>query len=525
MLPIHTSAESKIFDDYLVGKIGIPSAVLIENAARGALHAIEDWVDELGEKAVLIFCGKGNNGADGLALSRLLHEKGVEVFVFIAATIRELSPDAAAQLKILKALLPKEQIIAYPLGDTHFLSHIQVGIIIDAILGTGSSGALKGRSKEAVMDLISLQEHFKAKILSLDVPTGLNADTGSVETFENSIPVVVNADRTVAMGALKQGFYLQGAPDLVGEVSIAPIGAPCQTSRASMFLSEAADFVGFPAKRKMVSSKFDYGHVLSISGSYGMTGAAIMSATAALRSGCGLVSVATPESQRVIIASAMPEIMTFGLPEDENGLPMAKSFKKLSHQITKATVVHCGSGWMPTDEVADLVSHLIEKIKKPLIIDGGAVARLANNRKALKDRKSPTIITPHIGEFAQMLEMKWQEVEKDKIALARKFASKNNVILVLKGAPTIIASPDGSIYCNSTGNPGMAAAGSGDVLGGMIAGIIAQGGDVLSSALYAVYLHGLAGDIAAEELTEQAMTATDIIEYLPEASQFIESEK
>jgi NAD(P)H-hydrate epimerase len=498
----------------------------MENAARGALAAIEDWVEELNGKAVLIFCGKGNNGGDGFALARLLNEKGVEVFIFIAGIAKELSPDAAQQLKILKALVPKENIIHYPLGDTHFLVHIQVGIIIDAILGTGATGSLKGRSKEAAMDLISLQEHFKAKILALDVPTGLNSDTGAVETTENGIPVVVNADRTVAMGALKQGFYLQGAPDLVGEVSVVPLGAPHKSNVAhKSYLIESSDFQDFRTSRKAASSKFDYGHILSISGSYGMTGAAIMAASAALRSGCGLVSVATPESQRAIVASAMPEMMTFGLPEDENGLPLAKSFKKLSHLLSKATVVHCGSGWLPTDETNELVVQLLGKVKKPIILDGGALAGLAENKKLLRERKHATILTPHIGEFAQMLDMKWQEAQKDKINFARKFATKNNVILVLKGAPTIIASPDGNIYFNSTGNPGMATAGAGDVLAGLISGIIAQGKDILGSVLYAVYLHGLAGDLAAEALTEECMTATDIIEYLSEGFKEMEADK
>ena len=517
MLPILTSAESRTYDEYLITKIGIPSPVLMENAARGALNTIEDWLDDLHGKAVLIFCGKGNNGGDGLALARLLNEKKVEVFVFIAGTAKELSPDASLQLKILKSFLPKEQIIFYPLGDTHFLAHIQAGIIIDAVLGTGAEGPLTGRSKEAVMDMLSLQEHFKAKILALDVPTGLNSDTGTVETFENEIPVVVNADRSVAMGSLQQGFYLQGAPDLIGEVSVAPLGGINTSEGANTWLIEASDFTDFPPPRKMASSKFDYGHVLSISGSYGMTGAAIMAASATLRSGCGLVSVAIPESQRAIIASSMPEIMTFGLPEDENGLPLAKSFKKLSHLLGKANMVHCGSGLLHTDEVSELVLQLLEKVKKPIVLDGGALQGLAKNKRALKERENVTILTPHIGEFAQMLEMKWQDAEKDKIDLARKFAVKNKVILIVKGAPTIIATPKGNIYINSTGNPGMATAGAGDVFAGMISGIIAQGKDLHLSILYSVYLHGLAGDLAAKDLTEACVTATDIIEYLPEA--------
>ncbi|MDP4229686.1 MAG: NAD(P)H-hydrate dehydratase [Bacteroidota bacterium] len=518
MLPILTSEESRAYDEYLISKVGIPARVLMENAARGAVDAIEDWLDELGGKAVLIFCGKGNNGGDGLAVARLLDEKGIEVFVFIAGTARELSPEASAQLKILKAILPGENIIHYPLGDTHFLAHIQVGIIIDAVLGTGAAGPLKGRSKEAVMDLLSLQDHFEAKILALDVPTGLNSDTGAVETLENGIPVVVNADRTVAMGSLKQGFYLQGAPDLVGEVTAAALGAKNKvTGKKSVSLIEISDLKGILTARRMTSSKFDYGHVLSISGSYGMTGAAIMASGAALRTGCGMVSVALPESQRAIVASAMPEIMTFGLPEDENGNPLGKSFKKLSHLLGKANVVHCGSGWLPTEEGGELVLQLLEKVKKPIVLDGGALEGLSKNKRALRDRKAVTIVTPHLGEFAKMLDMKWQDVEKDTLGLARKFASKNNAILVLKGAPTIVAVPEGNIYVNSTGNPGMATAGAGDVLAGMISGIVAQGKDILQSVLCAVFLHGMAGDIAAKELSEESMTATDITHYLPQA--------
>jgi NAD(P)H-hydrate epimerase len=521
MLPVLTSDESKAFDEYLITKAGIPSLVLMENAARGALNAIEDWIDDLDGKAVLIFCGKGNNGGDGLALARLLQEKKVEVFVFIAGTAKELSSDASQQLKFLRSFLPKENILHYPLGDTHFLAHIQIGFIVDAILGTGASGPLKGRSKEAAMDLISLQEHFKTKVLALDVPTGLDSDTGAIETFEQGIPVVVKADRTVAMGALKQGFFLQSAPDHVGEVSVAQLGGSNMSQQPpKTFILEAEDFKDFPPQRRSASSKFDYGHVLAICGSYGMTGAAVMAAGAALRSGCGLVSVAAPESQRAIIASSIPEIMTFGLPEDKNGSPLATNFDKLSHLFEKAGVILCGSGWIPTEEINTFVKLLLQKITTPIILDGGALAGLTKNKKALKERKEVTILTPHLGEFAQMLGMKWQDAEKDKVDLARKFAVENSVILVLKGAPTLIATPKGNIYFNSTGNPGMATAGAGDVLAGMISGMIAQGNDLHQSILYSVYIHGLAGDLAAKDLTEQVLTATDIIEYLPEAMNY-----
>ena len=522
MLPVHSSKEAIQFDKHLTGKLGIPSAVLMENAARGTRDAIKDWIEKLERKSVIIFCGKGNNGGDGFALARLLHEQSVDVYVMALGKPNELSKDAALQFSILKKLLPDGRIHSYPLRDSHFLAHIQVGIIVDALLGTGSSGTLKGKYKEAVLDINAFADHFDAKVVSIDVPTGLDSDTGAKELTDNGEPIVVIADRTVTMGALKQGFFLRDAPDIVGEVTIAELGATASDWKSSeknnVFLIDEGDAASSFFPRNSVSSKFDYGHVLSVSGSKGMTGAAVMVGMAALRTGCGLVSIATPESQRAIVASALPEIMTFGIHEDSNGQPTSDAFAQLPHLLGKATVVHYGSGVLLTDETRRLAIELLKNVEQPLILDGGAIIGIAKHYDQFKKRKAETVITPHSGEMAQLLGIPREKVESNRIGVARDFAVKNNTIVVLKGSPTIFAAPDGTVFINATGNAGMATAGAGDVLAGIISGAIAQKPeDVLEAVMFAVYVHGLAGDLASEKMTEQGMIATDIINELPAA--------
>lgn len=526
MLPILTSAETRAFDAYLIKEVGIPPQVLMENAARGVLDSIQDLLEDLGDKSVAIFCGKGNNGGDGLALARLLDEEGIDVHVFLLPKKSEILKATALQLSILKNFIPEERIHQYPLTDSHFLHHIRIGIFVDALLGTGSIGVLKKKYKEAVLDINALAQHYGAKIIAIDVPTGLS-DLGKTPTMENGEPVVINADRTIAMGSLKRGFFLQHGPDVVGELSVAPLGGPISSwkefSENHTWLMEEDDLRGLFPKRKAVSSKFDYGHVLSICGSYGMTGAAILGAKAALRSGGGLVSVATPESQRAIVASGLPEAMTFGVHEDSKGLPTSDAFEQLTHLLEKASVILYGSGILLTEETKRLALRLLQETEHPLVLDAGGVIGLANHHDVLQKRKSPSVITPHIGEFAQFLGLKREHVEANRIELARETAVKLGITIVLKGAPSIVASPDGDVFVNPTGNPGMSTAGVGDVLGGMIAGLIGQTPDVLSACIYAIYSHGRAADIAAEKLSERALIASDIIDALPEV--FLSFEK
>lgn len=523
MQPVLTSEESRKLDRYLIKEVGLSPLVLMENAARGAMAALEDWLDVKG--TVLIFCGKGNNGGDGFALARLLHERGVEVVVLVAASAKELLPDALKQYTILKKLLPKEHIHHYPIRDSHFISHIDITIVVDAILGTGVSGPVKGKSLDALLDLFGIATHFNAKVLSLDVPTGLNATTGECETTVTeegvTYTVCVTANRTVTMGAAKTGLYLGRGPERTGKLTIAALGSKATpVAKQSTYLLEASDVKSVFAPRRQATSKFDYGHVLSISGSRGMTGAAIMAASGALRVGAGLVSVATPASERHIVASAMPELMTVGLWHDEEGLPLATSLNEIGHHLGKATVVHYGSGITQTNDTQELSRRLLREFAKPLVLDAGALIGLKNDHQLFRKRSAPVVITPHSGEMASLIGADREAVESDRIGAARTFAEKNKTIVVLKGAPTVIAMPSGNVYINSTGNAGMATAGVGDVLAGMIAGLIAQHEeDVEKAVLGAVYLHGLAGDLTRDKLGELYMSATDLTGHIPIALQ------
>lgn len=526
MLPILTSEESRSFDAYLIKEVGIPPLVLMENAARGVLDSIQDLLEELDDKSVAIFCGKGNNGGDGLAIARLLDEEGVDVHVFLLGKPTELSKETATQLSILKNFIDKEKLHQYPLKDSHFLHHIRLGIFVDALLGTGSTGALKGKYKEAVLDINALALHYGAKIIAIDIPTGLDSDTGEIATTQDGEAVVVHADRTITMGALKRGLFQQHGPDVVGELTVAPLGGPISAwkefSENHTWLMEEDDLHGLFPKRKAVTSKFDYGHVLSICGSYGMTGAAILGAKAALRSGAGLVSVATPESQRAIVANGLPEAMTFGVHEDSKGLPTSDAFDQITHLLEKASVILYGSGILLTEETKRLTLRSLQETEHPLVLDAGGVIGLAKHHDVLKKRKALTVITPHVGEFAQFLGLKREQVESNKIELARETAAKLGITIVLKGAPSVVASPDGDVFVNPTGNPGMATAGVGDVLGGMITGLMGQTDDVLSACIYAIYTHGRAADIAAEKLSQRSLIASDIIDSLPEVFQSLE---
>ncbi len=512
MLPILNSDESRAYDLFLSKNVGIPSLVLMENAARGAVATVREWLGDTPSKSVLIFCGKGNNGGDGLALARLLIEQGIAAYVVL--TSKQLSKEATHQLNILKKLITPEHIISFPFRDDHFLSHLNLGIIVDALLGTGAEGKLKKPYVEAVLTINGLQKMTGAKVLSLDVPTGMNSDSGEIETVIAGKPVCVFADRTVTMGTLKQGFFQGFAPDFTGEIAISSLGAPAPEDTEVSLLQEE-DVISIRPSRFLTVSKYDQGYVLSIAGSKGMSGAAVMSAKAALKSGCGLVTVATVDSERAIVASSMPEIMTATLDADSEGAPQKNALKHIASHLQKADVVLLGPGIRNTVESNAMMLEAFRTIEQPLVADAGALGALVGNLSVLKKRKSVTVLTPHAGEMSRILGISRDELEIDRIAIASHFAREYRCTLVLKGAPTLIALPNGKVFVNSTGNPGMATAGSGDVLAGMIAGILAQEtAEPEGAVLFAVFCHGRAGDIAVIEGSMQSLVAGDIIDSL-----------
>ncbi|MBS1903029.1 MAG: NAD(P)H-hydrate dehydratase [Bacteroidetes bacterium] len=515
MRAVLTKAESKAYDEFLIKKIGMLPAVLMENAARGALDSINDWLVAAPAKSVLIFCGGGNNGGDGFALARLLTERGSDVDIVMLATPAQLSKDAAQQYGILRKILGPESFHKYPFSDSHFLSHLDLCVIVDAMLGTGASGKLRDKYADAVVTMNQLAQAIGANILAVDIPTGLDADTGDVPTVRGQKPIVVLADRTATMGAFKQGFFQGFAPDVTGDVSVIGLGVAIDSESAVNML-DISDIRPLAPSRFKTASKYDEGVVLSIAGSIGMTGAAIMSAEAALKSGCGLVTVATPESQRPIVAAAMPEIMTIAL-EDSDGEPIGKSLASLGRSLERADVILLGPGLRDSDSAKAYCKMVLGDAELPIIADAGALAAIADDVTILKKRKAPTVLTPHAGEMSRMLGIDRDELEAHRIEYAIAFAKAFKVVVVLKGAPTVIASPDSKAFISPTGNAGMATAGTGDVLAGMIAGFVArEPQSVLNPTIFAVYAHGLAGDVAAKEKTQNSLVATDLIAVFPE---------
>jgi NAD(P)H-hydrate epimerase len=526
MQPVLTTAQSRAFDKYLIEEIGIPSLVLMENAAHGALAAMEDWIDELVDPRIAIFCGPGNNGGDGLALAKLLNERDIVPKIFLATDSTKLSGDARSQYELLMKIYEGE---VFTIGDDGMMILEILGpstdILVDALLGTGSHGRPRGAILTAIRAIDRLREDGTTKLLAIDIPSGLDTDNGAYDLI-HAHPENVFADRTITMGSPKVGFYMGESKLQTGEVRIASLGAPYTSNLFGddppIYLIEKEDAVDTIPTFPTWATKVSRGRVLALCGSRGMTGAAIMSGSAALKSGCGLVVVALPESERAIVAQAVPELLTLGLKSETVGSPDYPAWEELGGQIKQADVVLVGCGLPVILGTTALALKIIAEVDKPMVIDAGALGALVGHLDILKNRKSPTILTPHIAELARLVDRPWKEVERERLDVARKIASEYGVIVVAKGAPTYTIDKDGTAYINSTGNAGLATAGTGDVLAGMIASILAQNvqnnsghNGACDAAMAAVYLHGLAGDFAAKEKTMHGMTASDVITMLP----------
>ncbi|HZK76917.1 MAG TPA: NAD(P)H-hydrate dehydratase, partial [Candidatus Kapabacteria bacterium] len=391
-------------------------------------------------------------------------------------------------------------------------------VIIDALLGTGSTGELRGAIKEAVSAIEQLREWHGSHVLAVDLPTGLDSDSGAQENHSQ----IVRADRTVTMGAQKIGFYQGVSREFTGEISVARLGAPYPAglfgSESATYLISQADVSPLIPPFPFNASKYMRGRILVICGSRGMTGAAIMSATSALKSGAGWVTVAVPHSERAIVAQARPEFVTIGIAEQADGSPTLEAWNDIQHELERCDVVLIGCGYQPFKETAEFVRKVVANVQIPMVLDGGALRSIAGHLEILDARKAPTILTPNSGELAALAELSREEVEQHLPRVAREIATKHNVTVIAKAAPEFVIAPDGTAYINTTGGPGMGTAGTGDVLAGITATMLAHHPDSPTcAAIAATYLCGLAGDIAANEKTTHGMSATDIIAKLPEA--------
>jgi len=503
-----TGEEMRSIDRHTIESIGIPGPVLMENAGLEVVRAI---VDKYPPCTVSIFVGKGNNGGDGLVIARHLTYRGYKVKTYIMAEPEKFTGDALLNLKIAQNLcLPMEFILSSEQLDAYEMEIAASHLLVDAIFGTGLKGAVSGFAG----DVISFINSTGLPVIAVDLPSGLEADTGKVQG------PCIHAAITVTMALPKRGLLLYPGANFVGELKVVDIGIPepaIDSFNIDVNVVTEHDAAKLVPDRPRNAHKGTFGKALIIAGAPGFTGAAAMTTEAALRIGAGLVTLGIPESLNQIMEIKLTEAMTKPLPETEQQTLSHQAKEEIKGFIESADVVALGPGLSRNPETVSLVQDLCKEIRIPKVIDADGLNALADNKAILEKLGQNTILTPHPGEMARLVGRSISDIQSDRIEISRNFAVENSVILVLKGAPTIIAAPDGTIYLNTTGNPGMASGGTGDVLTGAITGLIAQGLSLTDAAVLGVYIHGLAGDMAAAQKGEAGMLAGDVLENLPQA--------
>jgi len=512
-MKVATASQMQKIDDYAINELGIPGIILMENAGLGVVKSILQHFPD--SSRISIVCGKGNNGGDGFVVARHLHNKGKEVQVIIIGDKEKIKGDAKTNLDIIEKMGINLKEIRGE-GDLRGLrmNLIHSHLIVDAIFGTGLDSAVRGIYAKAI-DLVN---NCDLPTISVDIPSGLCADHGKI------LGNTVKADYTITFGLPKRCHYLYPAANYVGELEIVDISFPKELElieRINVQRVCGGDLKQNLHPRPRDSHKGTFGHVLILGGSPGKTGAPIMAAEAALRCGAGLVTCGVPESLNPIFETQLIEAMTLPLKETTEKTLSYNCLEELNKFIKerKITAIAIGPGISTDNDTGKLVRGLIEETEIPIVLDADALNLLSqeNDPSFLADSKAPRILTPHPGEMARLIKKEIQYIRDNPIEVSEEYARKNDLILTLKGAPTITASPDGRVFINSTGNPGLASGGSGDVLTGMIASFIGQIEDPLLASILAVYLHGLAGDFAASDKGEISTIATDVIDYIPEA--------
>jgi hydroxyethylthiazole kinase-like uncharacterized protein yjeF len=510
-MKIVTVAQMQALDRRTIQEAGVPSLTLMERAGAGVASALESVFGPVSGTRVAILCGKGNNGGDGLVTARHLARRRALVDVVLLGKPSELSPDAKAMRQRLRAAPGRSVIHAGLPPDRLRAILARSDVIVDALLGTGLSAPVTGSYRAA----IEAMNKADRPIVAVDLPSGIDGDTGTV------LGEAVRASLTVTFGLPKLGLFVGAGIDHAGRVRVADIGIPQAyvaeiKNRLSLLTLEEARRRLPP--RFPSAHKGTYGHAGIIAGSVGKTGAAALAANGALRSGAGLVTVATPASVNDVLEAKLLEAMTVPMPETKARTLARSGLDKLLAFARDRDAVAIGPGLTTHPETVDLIHTLIARLDKPMVLDADALNALAGRATLLSECKVPPVLTPHPGEMARLEEKATpQSVNADRIGTAGRFAQRHGVILVLKGARTVIARPDGEVAICPTGNPGMATAGTGDVLTGMIAGFLAQGLSPWEAACVGTYFHGFAGDLAAAERGPAGMTARDLIERIPYA--------
>ena len=515
-MKVVTAAEMRQIDQDTIEGIGIPGIVLMETAGSAIVRAIERHYPTC--QRIGIFAGKGNNGGDGIVIARQLAHVGRDVHLFLVSPEDSFTGEAQTNLQIAKNLgLRIEEILTGFYGTgTVPTTLASCELLIDAILGTG----LRGTVRDPITTIINAINRLPTPILSVDLPSGLDADTG------HPLGTCIQADRTVTIGLPKRGVLMHPGAELTGKLEVVDIGFPEQVVDAQNIKvnwTTAAQASQWMPSRPPFSHKGSYGRVLIVAGSTGMTGAAALASEAALRAGAGLVTLAIPKHLNPILEGLLPEVMTLPLPETDAGsLAVSATSTILEFAVKTKSVLAIGPGLSQHPETVSFVHQLIRENREQgldlrMVIDADGLNALAQAKETLSLLNSDTVLTPHPGEMARLTNTSVPVLEKDRISTAQQFASKYSVTLVFKGAPTVTSDPNGNLWVNSTGNPGMATGGMGDVLTGIISGLMAQGIPSESAATLGVYLHGLAGDTVAERSGMHGLIASDVLKAVPQA--------
>ncbi len=505
-MKIVTASEMRAIDRATSERFGVPSLTLMENAGSAiAEHVLRHFS---AEQKVAVMCGKGNNGGDGFVAARVLHEKGRTVQVVVLADPEELRGDAA----VMFGNLPMAAIVVKSSDDLKKARpriFLEADLLLDAVLGTGFKPPVSGLYAEAIAMLNASQ----ALVIAVDIPSGADADAMGPQAG-----LMARADGIVTFTAPRPAHVFSALT--ARSTYVAEIGSPPEAIVSSLQLNviTAGDFAPLLGPRPAESNKGFYGHVLVVGGSVGKAGSVAMAGMAALRSGAGLSTVATAKSVLPTVAGFYPELMTESLPETLEGTIAAGSEARLGSLAKGKSVVAVGPGISRNPETSELVRTLVRKSDIPIVLDADGLNAFEGHTNELNGKSRLLVITPHPGEMARLLGCSALEVQRDRLGVARRFAREHELIVVLKGHRTLVVQPGGDAWVNTTGNPGMSTGGTGDILTGMVAAMIAQNPkDALLAVCAAVHLHGLAGDVMREHMGEHSLVATDLLRGLPEA--------
>jgi NAD(P)H-hydrate epimerase len=515
MIPLFSTKQIRQVDEYAINRMGIPGVVLMENASREIFQKITERIEHLESPTIGFVCGKGNNGGDGFAAARHFSNAGYKVLVIYLGTEKEMSEDCRFNYQVLKKLSStNKKISLIKFSSVSSLNSLkQCRIVCDALLGSGSHGTLC----EPYLSIINYLNKLVSIRVAIDIPTGLNAETGYTE---NSF----NADFTITLGQLKKGLFFGDGYVFAGEVEKGGIGIPdnlYDKFTSTEFLIEPEDvLLGLPNKAKNIH-KYSAGKVLTIAGSGSLPGAAVLSSTSALKIGAGASILCFPKSIRELVHKKLNEVVVKTYDDHGRERLSEKNIDELTDKIKWADVVAIGPGLGRAKETQKAVISFLKKFSSKLkVIDADAIFALGQGRyKKLNLRNS--ILTPHHAEFATLIGIKNLDLKKDILKFGNAFVARTGAHLVLKGAPTIIFTPDGDALINTVGNPALAKFGTGDVLTGFIAGLLAQQKDVENAVVTAVYLHSLAADILANKRSKLDILASDIQNYIPQSIKFL----